>query len=212
MAYFPKSQIKTGLYTNGGSYQLSTTGEVYSGFYFEISNGNKYTGKNPNDTPNVLLIPIFNKDEETEDDQVKTFIEFSLEHSVDGDTSFDNNDYFFNLDPTKSPKRQIPTSQPSLPTKEDYELSKFVRYFAKKNNENLYIEINKESYNLLKSQDPKIAWDLFTPQSVVWVLTGDKNKVYKTNKNIVTLTEQQNKWYGFTQWFKDKFLKYYLAT
>ena len=35
--YYPKSQIKTNLYTNGVEYILSTTKSGYSGFYYQIS-------------------------------------------------------------------------------------------------------------------------------------------------------------------------------
>ena len=43
--YYPKSQVKTGLYTNGNEYALITTQKEYVGYYFETSSGKKYTGK-----------------------------------------------------------------------------------------------------------------------------------------------------------------------
>ena len=54
--YYPQSKIITNLYTNGGEYILSTTKESYIGYYFEISSGQKYTGKTPQDGINILLI------------------------------------------------------------------------------------------------------------------------------------------------------------
>ena len=39
MPYYPKSQIKTDLYTNGDEYISSSTQEVYIGYYYEISTG-----------------------------------------------------------------------------------------------------------------------------------------------------------------------------
>ncbi len=42
--YFPKSQIKSNLYTNGGEYVLSTTKEDYKGYYYEVSTGQRFTG------------------------------------------------------------------------------------------------------------------------------------------------------------------------
>jgi hypothetical protein len=53
--YYPKSQIKTNLYSNGGDYVLSTTQEAYKGYYYLISNGKAYTGRTPQDGPNILL-------------------------------------------------------------------------------------------------------------------------------------------------------------
>ena len=41
---------------------------------------------------------------------------------------------------------------------------------------------------------------------------GDKTQTYNANKNNITLIEQRNKWYGFTKYFKDNFLKYYLES
>ena len=60
MAYYPKSQVKTDLYTNGGQYVLSTTQEEYTGYYYEISTGQKYTGKNPQQGPSILLQKLRN--------------------------------------------------------------------------------------------------------------------------------------------------------
>jgi hypothetical protein len=53
--YYPKSQIKTNLYTNGGEFSNSITNQPYQGYYYETSNGQLYTGKNPQDGPNILL-------------------------------------------------------------------------------------------------------------------------------------------------------------
>jgi hypothetical protein len=39
MSYYPKSQIKPNLYTNGEEYILSTTKEEYKGHYYKISTG-----------------------------------------------------------------------------------------------------------------------------------------------------------------------------
>ena len=33
--YYPKSQIKTNLFTNGNEYFLSTNGESYTGYYYK---------------------------------------------------------------------------------------------------------------------------------------------------------------------------------
>ena len=39
-----------------------------------------------------------------------------------------------------------------------------------------------------------------------------KQTVYNVNKSSVLRVEQRNKWYGFSKFFKDNFLKYYLST
>ena len=37
--YYPKSQVKANLYTNGGEYVASDTNTPYKGYYYETSTG-----------------------------------------------------------------------------------------------------------------------------------------------------------------------------
>jgi len=203
MAYYPKSQIKTNLYS-GGEYVLSSTKEQYTGYYYEVSNGDKFTGKTPQDGPNKLLelpsdIIIVDGETIVVSPDLTTDIEFLVPFS--GDSNYPL--------PTGPARRSLPSPIQSFPTQKDYDLEEFQRYFAKKNNENIYLEINKETCDQLKNSDPKIAFDLYTAISLPWDLSGERDQTYLTNKNIVTLVENREKWYGFTQWFKDNFLKYY---
>ena len=55
--YYPKSQIKTNLYTNGEDFFLTSTGERYTGFYHMISSNQFFTGKTPNTPPIRRLTP-----------------------------------------------------------------------------------------------------------------------------------------------------------
>lgn len=57
MPYYPKSQVKTSLYTNGGEYVLITTGANYKGYYYLISTGKKYVGKIPTNGPSIEIVP-----------------------------------------------------------------------------------------------------------------------------------------------------------
>ena len=228
--YYPQSQIKTNLYTTGrGNKILFTTSDrtqIYIGHYYETSNGNCYTGKSPKESPNSLLFPpikdrLSNYPNEisplTKSPPLTNYREILSTTVPTTDTG--------EIPEVEEPSlieqyvsirgvvtnqiTIIPSSIPTLPTSQDYEFGEFQRYFAKKNNELRYLEIDKQTYTLLQNEDPTIAWDLYTPITVTWELSGDKEKTYNINKNVVNLAEQNNKWYGFTQWFKDKFLKYY---
>ena len=211
--YYPKSQIRTNLYTNGGEF-ITPNGEDYTGFYYETSNGEKYTGKAPNNPPNLPLFQPQSLDQNIPEVTQNRFIEFDLEGGKDGDTSttLDPNYYNSFLDFSSSIKRSLPTPIQTLPTQQDKDLGVFLRYFCKKNNENIYVEIDKEQFTKLQSKDKTIAWDLYTPKQVLWQIKGDKTQTYNANKNNVSLIEQRDKWYGFTQYFKDRFLKYYLES
>ena len=206
--YYPKSQIKTNLYTNGGEFTNPITNQPYQGYYYETSNGQSYTGKNPQDGPNILL--SFQEENLT----------FDITNVLDN-PDFDNTIYYYNtadinynfITNTNTNKvRYIPKFNATLPTTQDQQLGAFTRYFSKKNNELKYMEINKETYTQLNSKDPKIAWDLYSAQLISWQIQGTKETVYRANKSSVTLIEQNQKWHGFSQYFKEQFSKYYLES
>jgi hypothetical protein len=198
--YYPKSQIKTNLYTNGSELVNSITQEGYQGYYYETSTGQQYTGKNPQDGPNILLSSA-EFSEYTFNDNLKTpkeeIVPLQLAEYAPADL------------PTV---RSIPQFNASLPTDQDKINGQFNRYFCKKNNELKYLEINKNIYQQLQNKDPKIAWDLYTPAIVLWIIQGNQTQVFNSNKATVQALEQNIPWYGFTQYFQDKFLKYYLGS
>ena len=192
--YYPKSQIKNNLYTNGDEYVLSTTQQSYKGYYYETSNGGKYTGKFPDDGSNILLIELTpSSDAPGKNNPILTLAISQYNTNI-------------------QPERFLPLPIQTLPTQKDKDLGSFPRYFCKKTNENLYIEINKEQFTKLQNKDKTIAWDLYTSLQVIWQIKGGKTQTYNANKNNITLIEQKNKWYGFTKYFKDNFLKYYLES
>ena len=205
--YYPKSQIKTNLYTNGGEYSTSTDNQPYQGYYYEISTGQQYTGKNPQDTPNILLNP-------TQENPT-----YDPTNKID-DPNFNNTIYYYestnviydsitNTDTNLT--RTIPLFNPTLPKDQDKQNGQFNRYFCKKNNELRYLEIDQNTYQQLQKRDPKIAWDLYTPIIVLWIIQGNQEQVYNSNKGSVQSIEQNNLWYGFSQYFKNDFSKYYLG-
>ena len=59
--YFPKSQIKTDLYTNGEEFTILKSNTPYVGSYYSVSSGKFYTGKNPNDGGNFELVPNYSE-------------------------------------------------------------------------------------------------------------------------------------------------------
>jgi len=192
--YYPKSQIKTNLYTNGDEYILSTNQQNYKGYYYKTSNGDKYTGKFPDDGSNILLIEL----------------------TPSSDEPGENNPILILPLPQYNPnilqERFLPLFNQPSPSLQDYILGSFTRYFCKKTNELKYIEINKETHDKLKIKDTQIAWDLYEPQFIVWQINGDREGTFLANKNNIALLEKRQKWYGFSQYLKEDYLKYYLAS
>lgn len=206
--YYPKSQIKTNLYANPGEFVNATTSEPYSGYYFEVSTGKFFTGKTPQDLPNIEIIRSSNLSEIGSTPKTDVFIEsptntptlpsqlFASEYNnIPGipDLTFSN----------------IPPYFATLPTEQDYQIGEFRRYFCKKSNETLYIEISKATFDLLINKSPDILWPLYNPFNLIWQITGDKEQVARTNKNIVDLTSVRLRLPKFGDYLNNNYLKYY---
>ena len=211
--YYPKSQITPDLYTNGQEYFLSTTGENYIGSYYLVSNGRRYTGKNPSDKPNVLLLEFFTQPNPEGTEAVFPKREIIVQNENFEAWDFENKEnskQYFRLAGKKvGDNRFLPSLHFASPTEKDYETGEFQRYFAKKTNELIYLEIDKLTYNKLSFKNPTIAFDLYNPISLPWNLVGEEKQVFESNKKIVGLVERRNNWYGFTSYFKDNWLQYY---
>jgi hypothetical protein len=185
--YYPKSQIKTNLYTNLSKFIISSTQEGYSGYYYETSSGKNYTGKFPGDGSNFLLIspPLSTiKSEIFNNPQSQALIEPLEIYQPDSNILTNIN------------VRLVPQYYTPFPTPQETQQGSIIRYFCKKGNEYRYIEINKETYNKLFSQDKTVAWDLYTPISLQW------STVSNTSSPPTSYFENQLGWVGFSRYVK----------
>jgi hypothetical protein len=210
--YYPKSQIKTNLYSNGGDYILSTTQEAYKGYYYLTSTGKTYTGRTPQDGPNILLQKTVNVTQPTEATEEDPII-YALDAGKEGDGflyEFDTNQYFDLTNQTNSTTfKFVPTFNLTLPTTPEQLNGEFYRYFCKKNNETKYLEINRDTFLKLQNKDSSIEWTLYSPVSILWQIRGEQSNVFNSNKASAKAIEQNLQWYGFSQYFKEEYLKYY---
>jgi len=210
MAYYPKSQVKTNLYTSGDEYVLSTTKQEYTGYYYKTSSGAKYTGKNPNNVPSILLQPIepgldvVEETLSTSTNPSPTILQkLSTTIEIDSITPSATN-----YKPENVVKRTIPPFNLTLPTAEDKKRGYFIRYFCKKNNELIYFEISQAYHDRVKNQDPTTAYDLYSVLSLQWSIVGDPSQVATFNSTSVNRASVLNNWTGFAQYFKGDFTKY----
>lgn len=198
MSYYPKSQIKTNLYTNGNEL-FTTDGTSYTGYYYQLSNGKKYSGRTPQSLPNFeLFLPsetILLSASQTLDNSFPSLLTSTLPNSP-----------YPNFIPSS---KILPTYSPQLPTPQDYQTGEFRRYFCKKTNEIKYIEIDKKTYDLLVSKSSTIEYSLYLPFYLDWQLTGNIEQVARTNKNNAELTAQKLKLPGLLEYLRLDFTKYY---
>ncbi len=148
--YYPKSQIKTNLYTNGDEFVFLDNKQPYTGYYFKTSTGQYFTGKTSDDLPNIEIIfnsALTRENIPTNQSNYSVLINTDLA---------DNSIYNSLINPTSiqiSPSYIAPS-----PTQQDYQIGEFRRYFCKKGNEILYLEIDKTTFDKLIVKDPQYVW------------------------------------------------------
>jgi len=192
--YYPKSQIKTNLYTNGDEYQ-TPNGVPYIGSYWKTSSGKVFSGKNPNDTPTIQLYVLtspessdssFNLKINTEDKSPEILRYFSLQ----------------NIDPLNPPVYKTPQYTLNIPIEEDYLNGSYTRYFAKIANRIVYIEIDKPTYESLKSGDASYNFEDYKIFTLEWTLVGlDEEDVVQINFDLVEYYENILQYPSFTDYF-----------
>lgn len=202
--YYPKSQITPNLYTNGEEFIYVDTKEAYNGYYFKVSTGKYFTGRNQDDKPNLELI-LFSFDGITLDN-IPQNLPSSATYTLLNETS--EIVYEYNSIKT-SPPQYLPFYSPLLPTQQNYQAGEFRRYFCKKTNEYQYIEINQDQFTKLTVKDPQILWQLYQPFFIDWQLTGDKQQVAQVNRNSTDLVIFRNKFFGLNEYLKLDYTKYY---
>ena len=210
MPYYPKSQVTTNLNTNGGELAY-TNGQEYIGYYWKNPKGQFFTGKTPQDRPIEKLVKIDYNEDNFLERNTATIALFPSDPDpilLNSNSSVNVFDYI-SLKKIINQRVFLPVYSPTLPTQQDYQNGEMRRYFCKKTNEVIYLEINKETYDKLVNQNPTILYQLYLPFNLPWQLTGNKEEVYKTNKNITELTSFRLKLPMLSKYLKDDFTKYY---
>jgi hypothetical protein len=209
--YFPQSQIKTNLYTNGDEFVVKSTDQNYVGSYWKTSSGQFFSKKNPQDIPYEELIESITQPQPPEDQISTSILNFTNTNISPSSTSY-NLDYssvrkydlLRGVDVNQPQVKKIPLYYHPQPTLDDYKLGAFTRYFCKRTNQDIYIEINKETFNGLLNANPEYLFSLYTPFQITWTLTGTSSEeVSKVNLSVVSRIERELKFRGLVRYFKN---------
>lgn len=179
MAYLPKSKysIKN---TPGGELVYKSNKEMYIGDYMSLSTGKYYAGIN-----NIKLGPelILNAIQD-----IYTSKNFGASKDVKKHLIFKEGIKDF-LKETKP----IPEENP-LPTDKEYDRGYYKRYFVKRINNEIYIEIGSKTYEDIKSKKPKYDYNLYEVGDITWHLTGN---VFLKNTTSIRQTQKIFRYINF---------------
>ena len=214
--YYPESQIITNLYTAGGEYEILSSRQEYIGYYWKSATGKYFTGNTPQSPNSLELLPANLINDIFDNPTSQVYLTFYPDDDVDPgyiDYSTSPPNFYLISQGISLQNRQLwPSYFLNIPTNKDYQIGEYKRYFCKKSNELIYLEISKDYYNKLLVNDQTVAFQYFIPFNITWKLLGDKEQMYKTNKNIVELIIKQQKLFKFDQYLKKDYTKYYKNT
>lgn len=192
--YYPKSQIKTGLYTNGNEYQTSTN-IPYVGDYWRTSSGEVFSGKGPQDPSSFQLFTLVSSKSKSSDFNLKINTT-NLTPEVLG--------YFDvkGISVKNPPLSKTPQYSLTIPSKDDYLNGFYTRYFAKQSNRNIYIEIDETTFKSLNSGDENYDYKLYNTFKLYWVISGEsEEEVSQQNYDLVEYYEKEKKYSMLTEYF-----------
>ena len=205
MPYYPSNRIQLNLYTDGTEYALKSNNQSYAGFYYKLYNGLSYTGKTSNDPYSQQLIPLSDVISIIPEEEINKYVTIEYFGSIE---NIEYND----LLPELPSNRLIPLPSYPIPTKDDYKIGEFQRYFVKQINTPIYIEVNQNTYNNIFTHNSSWLYEPYLTISIPWQLVGTKNEVEEINKKIVLLAEVDNKVFGFGEYIiiTGGFSKFYI--
>lgn len=183
--YVPKSQIIPNQHTNGNELEYKSTREMYMGYYYILSNNTLFSGKNPNDGIPRELQPISTNTKENQP--------FPQYDNALSNTSYDSIRSKNNI-PPPSLSLIEPSSILASP-----QYPSFIRYFLKRANNSIFIEVDKAVYDKIKNKDKAYNWPIYIPFELPWTTGGtSRSNIYSINKGIVDTTEYNQKLYGLS--------------
>ncbi len=188
--YFPKNKIETNLYSDG-ELVVKSTGKIYYGLYFKTFDGEYYTGKEPSNLSQTLLLLGDTGD--------------ALDARPDYDLRFLPKNYNYSI-LTNQPiikDRIEPIPYYPQPTKEDYAFGEIFRGFAKKRNENIYYEVNPLSPLELINNPMYLIF------SIPWKISGSEDFVKEKNQITVKGYMLEYPIPAFNQFLKNDYLKFW---
>ena len=199
--YYPKNQIETNLYSNG-DLVIESTKRPYYGFYFSTYDKKYFSGKEPNDGPNL---PLTFPSTPPSSGANSLYYDTSTQNPIAEDYRFtiDNRTYSIITNQPKVIDIYTPVSYYPILTDTQKANGEFIRYIIKKSNENIYCEVNQNNFQRAMS-DRK-----YQTITLNWIIKGPINTVIKQNLKQVKTIEIKGKVQGLGKFLNYNFLEFY---
>lgn len=187
LRYYPASKVLTNQKAGDRQF-LNSRGQLYVGSYYLTYDGKAFSGPSPEVGPSEPLQKI----QEYPSSPILSSLPFTEQQKK-------------NLaEKTKVPTNRIPGKPNSFypqPLESDYSRGYFIRYFLKKENETVIIEISEQEYNSILNGTADYDIRLYKTAKILWKITGPLNSQRKSQYNVIPgiidtnkrLTESTNK-------------------
>lgn len=197
--YVPKTKIIPNQYTAGDELIYRKDGGMYQGYYHILANGTVYSGKTPNDGLPVELLFISQNNKRLKQAEPAFLISPTSMFKL-----YDFGVSKLAYDKVRLPQtRQYPfaTLLEPIYTVPTVGYPSFIRYFVKRTNNVVFIEIDQAQHSKITGQDNKYNWPAYTPFQITWTTGGySRDRIKEINRNMVLLTEQRLKLTGFSNY------------
>jgi hypothetical protein len=161
--YYSADEITNNLYTSG-SLLMTELGTEYIGLYHSYITGETYTNGTWNPITSVKLIPYVQSNKTT--------------------------NVYNALKQLNTKFKSIQASNPIV-TVQDRNAGYITRYFLKKINEMLFIEVNEQTWK--QWQTNKIDSNLYTGVTIQWAISGNIEDTYRNGSKVLGVISKNKK-------------------
>ena len=172
--YYTKAQITEGLVTEGNEWMFTDNTE-YIGQYHTYTTGEVFSEVTFVDGKSRILIPYVNVQSINQQNEI----------GIDTAKNFE-----YNGIKTLDIKKSItPNPNQIQPTDKDIKRGWMERYFAKKVNDDIILELTKEDFDNVGTEKglDKILWEKF---KLRWKISGDATDVIETNQRTIQIKSE----------------------
>lgn len=172
--YYTKAQVKEGLVTEGGEWMFTDNVE-YIGQYHTYTTGEVFSEATFVDGKSRILIPYVDVQNINQQNEI----------GIDTAKNFE----YDNIKTLDVKKSIIPNPNQIQPNEKDVKRGWMERYFAKKVNDDIILELTKEDFDNVGTENglDSILWEKFTLR---WRITGPIDEILQTNQQTIQIKSQ----------------------